>query len=288
MKSFFTFIVIALLIPTTTHAVVVSIVPPTDTVGVQQQFFIDVVVDTEGAAINAVESLVRYSTETLRLVRVEDGQSIVPLWIEQPRDEGGTISFAGIIPNGYAGTIDPFDRERVLPGVLVRLVFEAVAAGTATISADTTVTNNDGQGTAQTLPSMATAFRIAEIPSSAVYRFDDVIAPTLSAQRVRDPNLFDNVYTLIFDAQDKESGVAYVEVKEKKHEWKKVTSPYRLEDQRDDATLQVRAFDNARNMTMITIGDTQPSFAQLVVLALVLIVGFPLMVLLYKRYGYKK
>lgn len=288
MKSFFTLIVITFLVPTVTHAVVVSAVPPTDTIGIQQQFFIDVVVDTEGAPINAVESVVRYTPQTLRLIRIEDGQSIIPLWIESPRDESGTISFAGIIPNGYAGTIDPFDRERVLPGVLVRLVFEAVAAGTATVSTDATVTSNDGQGTAQALPSVATAFRITETPSSAVYRFDDVIAPTLSAQRVRDPNLFDNAYTLIFDVQDKESGVAYVEVKEKKREWKKVTSPYHLEDQRDDATLQVRAFDNARNMTMITIGDIQPSFVQLAFAAFVLIVGFPLMVLLYKRYGYKK
>jgi hypothetical protein len=125
---------------------VINLEHPTS-VDLREQFAVDALLDTEGATINGIESTIMYSTDTLRLVRVEDGESIVSLWIESPQIGQGSSSFSGIIPNGFAGFIDPFDQQVRKPGKLVRFVFESIAPGTARIISSGSVAVGDGDGT---------------------------------------------------------------------------------------------------------------------------------------------
>ncbi len=271
--------------PIVAHGATISFEQP-QSVAIGQQFVVGVVVDTQGVAINAVEGTISYDTSALRLVRIQDGGSIVPLWIQQPA-VADTVTFSGIIPNGFNGFIDPFNTSVRKPGTLMELVFEPLRSGVATVRAQVTTSLHDGRGSTQSVPAAQSSIVITSTTSPSVYMPIDRIDPTLQAERVRDPDLYDGAWTLVFSAQDAESGVSYVEVRESVGSWKRVTSPYRLEDQRESATLQVRVVDYAGNSTTVSIGTPQQTSIVIVLFVILMLVGFPLMVVLYKRYAYK-
>jgi hypothetical protein len=278
--------IIALALPLYAHAAVINLEHPTS-VDLREQFTVDALLDTEGATINGIESSIRYSIDTLRLVRVEDGESIVSLWIESPQMGQGTTSFSGIIPNGFAGFIDPFDPSVRKPGKLVRLVFESIAPGTARIISSGSVAAGDGDGTITPITSSESTLTVSSVASNKTYTITDTIAPVLQAQRVHEPDLYNGDAVLVFSATDAQSGVWYVEVREQNGEWKRISSPYRLEDQSDSATLEVRAVDYAGNTTIVRVGTQATSRSVTIAIIALLIFAFPIMVLLYKRYAYK-
>jgi hypothetical protein len=273
-------------LPLYAHAAVINLEHPTS-VDLREQFTVDALLDTEGATINGIESSIRYSIDTLRLVRVEDGESIVSLWIESPQMGQGTTSFSGIIPNGFAGFIDPFDPSVRKPGKLVRLVFESIAPGTARIISSGSVAAGDGDGTITPITSSESTLTVSSVASNKTYTITDTIAPVLQAQRVHEPDLYNGDAVLVFSATDAQSGVWYVEVREQNGEWKRISSPYRLEDQSDSATLEVRAVDYAGNTTIVRVGTQATSRSVTIAIIALLIFAFPIMVLLYKRYAYK-
>ncbi len=289
LKLFYIFL-LAFLIPLSVHAASITVVPPDHRVGVGEVFYVDVILDTEGSSINGIDAMITTTSSTLSLVRVEDGSSVIPLWIESPHIEGSTVTMSGIIPNGFSGLIDPFDFNNKKPGKIVRLVFTAVDIGNAAISTHATLTENDGNGTIVPTADTGISFSIAPTSSQPTYNSVDTIPPLLIASRTRDISLFDNKYTLIFSAQDKGSGVASVEVQEKNMKWNKVLSPYLLEDQSPQSTIHVRATDYAGNVTTVTIGEEgkEKTFTQFLLLALILLVVVPLIIWLYKKYVYKK
>lgn len=284
--TFIMSMIIALALPLYAHAAVINLEHPAS-VDLREQFTVDALLDTEGATINGIESSIRYSTDTLRLVRVEDGESIVSLWIESPQMGQGTTSFSGIIPNGFAGFIDPFDPSVRKPGKLVRLVFESIAPGTARIISSGSVAAGDGDGTITPITSSESTLMVSSVASNKTYTVTDTIAPVLQAQRVHEPDLYNGDAVLVFSATDAQSGVWYVEVREQNGEWKRISSPYRLEDQSDSATLEVRAVDYAGNTTIVRVGTQATSRSVTIAIIALLIFAFPIMVLLYKRYAYK-
>lgn len=284
--TFIMSMIIALALPFYAHAAVINLEHPAS-VDLREQFTVDALLDTEGATINGIESSIRYSTDTLRLVRVEDGESIVSLWIESPQMGQGTTSFSGIIPNGFAGFIDPFDPSVRKPGKLVRLVFESIAPGTARIISSGSVAAGDGDGTITSITSSESTLAVSSVASNKTYTITDTIAPVLQAQRVHEPDLYNGDAVLVFSATDAQSGVWYVEVREQNGEWKRISSPYRLEDQSDSATLEVRAVDYAGNTTIVRVGTQATSRSVTIAIIALLIFAFPIMVLLYKRYAYK-
>lgn len=284
--TFIMSMITALALPFYAHAAVINLEHPAS-VDLREQFTVDALLDTEGATINGIESSIRYSIDTLRLVRVEDGESIVSLWIESPQIGQGSSSFSGIIPNGFAGFIDPFDPSVRKPGKLVRFVFESIAPGTARIISSGSVAAGDGDGTITAITSSESTLMVSSVASNKTYIVTDTIAPVLQAQRVKEPDLYNGDATLVFSATDAQSGVWYVEVREQNGEWKRITSPYRLEDQSDSATLEVRAVDYAGNKTIVTIGTPINKVSAAIVIVVLLLGIFPAMVWLYKRYAYK-
>jgi hypothetical protein len=101
-----------------------------------------VVVNSSGQSINAISGGVTFSNDLLTLTNVSKSASIVTLWAQEPSfsNASGTISFQGVILNGYTGGY----------GTVLTLTFRAKAQGTATIdlaSGSSSVLLNDGQGT---------------------------------------------------------------------------------------------------------------------------------------------
>src|SRR3990167_8379649 len=69
-------------------------------IGIGEAVRIDMFLSSvEGA--NALEGHVTFPQDTLTLERVEDGNSIVSLWVERPHKTNEGVVFSGVIPGGY-------------------------------------------------------------------------------------------------------------------------------------------------------------------------------------------
>lgn len=124
-----------------THAVVLSPGPLVDAVETDDVIRVEVLVDSQGEAINAVETAVTYSSQLLELMAVDRGQTIMPLWIEEPQLDlaRGRIKLVAGVANGVVTNGAP----------LATLVFRAKLTGTAIVSLDVQATDvrlNDGIG----------------------------------------------------------------------------------------------------------------------------------------------
>jgi len=102
---------------------------------------INVLINTEGQAINQAEAVINFPTDLLEIISVNKSGSIFTLWVEEPSysNKDGTISFNGGVPTpGFNGTA----------GKIINIVFRIRKAGIATVTfSSAAVRANDGYGT---------------------------------------------------------------------------------------------------------------------------------------------
>ena len=275
---------------TKTYASIVTLTPSKDTVGIGEQFYVDMMLDPQNVSVNGVEGNVFFSGDNISFVRAENGKSLINLWMEEPKLNGNNISFAGIIPNGFDGVIDPFNPKQKLSGLIVRLIFESKKPGIANIGAfPLSVTLNNGQGSVENTNNVSTSILIQNIENAFVYNDINDVNPELSASIVRDPNLFDNKYVLLFQARDQETGIKDVLIKEGNRDWKKITSPYLLEDQTRHSDIALQANNFLGSSITITINSIPYDFLSKVsVISLIIFVFIILFILFIKKYVNKK
>ncbi|MFH1430061.1 MAG: cohesin domain-containing protein [Candidatus Uhrbacteria bacterium] len=229
-------------------------------------------IDTDGAAINAIEGTIVYSNPLLHLERVLTGSSLVSMWVERPQTEpAGRVRFAGIVPGGYTGN----------NGELFTLVFNAVHTGSATITFDDLhILANDGEGSELAVRHPTARIVINEgrtglEPETIDALERDTLPPELFTLTIaRDPNIFDGKWFLSFIAQDKGTGVAQYEVQEHllwtkpaTGSWKSTESPYLLHDQWRLRTVSIRATDHAGNTRVVSQSSPRLLTLILVILA---------------------
>ena len=65
-------------------------------------------VDTRGRKVSVVEGSIRFPAKDLKVVSVSKDNSILNLWVEEPKIVGNTISFVGGVPKGFSGTGELF------------------------------------------------------------------------------------------------------------------------------------------------------------------------------------
>src|SRR3989344_2123178 len=200
----------------------------------------NVLLDTEGELLNAFEGTILFPTDVFVVKELRDGNTLVNVWIEPPRErEPGRISFSGITPGGYTG-------ER---GILLSVVFEAVKEGDGTVSLDKIqLLKNDGEGTPASisLPSVSPSVMVSkEAGSSDVSEVSDTESPEpFSLEVMQNEGVFDGKQVLIFATQDKISGINYYEVCEGiLATCVRAESPYVLKYQRADRYITVKAVD---------------------------------------------
>lgn len=287
MKLFFRIIVIVSIValPRIVNAAAISIQSAPTSVGQQQQFYVDITIDPQGKAINAIQGSVVFSDDNLSFVRAETGTSNITFFITPPTLKGSTITFAGIIPGGFNGLINPFDAQHRKSGEIMRLVFTGKAAGEAQIIATgTTVADNDGQGTLEIVPDQRVFLAVSTATSPSVYAMHDTNPPLITALIVQDPNLDNGKYTLVFNAVDKQSGIDHVELKEGDADWRTIQSPYVLHDQSRKSILLVRAVDVAGNTSLVTINAAPHSSNSTVVLCLGLFILAAVLYFIKRKY----
>lgn len=242
--------------------------------------------DVEDANINAIEGSIKLPSN-IRLRQIKDGGSLVTLWIEEPAIDGNYLSFSGIIPGGYKGELSPYWKG-TRAGEVLSLIFEAQQTGLVSLAmtGDTKILLNDGEGTEGRLLREEFRFLIVErFPEiedkSAVYEKDFNAPEDFKPEVTADPSLFDGQYFVVFKAQDKGVGINYYEIKEKRGKeikdyrdlgWKRVESPYLLEDQSLKSFIYIKAVDRNGNTKVIVVSPPQSTSTNEIYIILVIII----------------
>lgn len=235
-------------------------------VNVGDQLIVDVLISVdESEPINAVSGTIAYPAQTIRARGLRDGASFVPLWIEQPeiKEQGRDtehISFAGVIPGGFSGLLQPFGGK-TQAGLLFSIIFEAKETGSARIAMeDIMVLLHDGKGTPaeiKTEPRVLTIY--PAVDNVEEYTEEDTTPPEeIFTEITNDPALFAGKWFIAFYTTDKESGISYYEVKEGDGEWIHTKSPYLLSDQSLTEKIFVKAIDRAGNIRVKEIAPSYP------------------------------
>ncbi len=241
----FLFFILNLFLTNKVFAATLTLNPSENSLGIGQQFYIDLMLDPEGKSINAISGSISFPSDKVSFVRVENGKSMINLWVEEPKQVGGTISFAGVMTSGFAGVIDPFDLGHKLPGLITRLVFEA-ESHPGPVNFSTSIFPlylSDGLGTEIDAPSAYSSINIGDFTDSSKYVNNSSGTPELEAYVTRDPNIFNDKYTLVFKAFDKETGIKSVMIKEGRRDWKEIESPYLLRDQSRHSMISLQAIN---------------------------------------------
>ncbi|HXV26864.1 MAG TPA: cohesin domain-containing protein [Candidatus Paceibacterota bacterium] len=131
----------AFCLPSAVRAATLFVSPATGTFRPNDTFTVTVRTNTQGAAVNAAEGVLRFDPSRVFVTSVTTNGSIFNLNVQEPdySNTDGTISFAGVILNpGYSGA----------SGTLLTVTLRARTPGTATLNFQSgAVLANDGQGT---------------------------------------------------------------------------------------------------------------------------------------------
>lgn len=227
--------------------------------------------DAHGQSLNALEGKISFS-DNLELKNINDGNSIIALWIQKPKTSGNTVSFSGIIPGGYQGVLGP-DWQGYQPGTVLKLVFLVDRVGQVKINLeDFEVLLNDGKGTEAPLLISPLALTAQEGVSAQPLTLteDKNLPEEFTPQIAGDPNTFDGKWFLIFSSRDNETGINRYEVLEKyapgdfraliskKPVYGTAESPYVLKDQKLKSFIYVKAIDKTGNERIAVVEPRYP------------------------------
>jgi len=133
------FVFVLLLLAPSAFAASLSLSPATGVYATGQTFTARVVVNTDGASINAADGTIKFSPNELSVVSVTKG-SIFNLWTAEPSfsNTAGTITFSGGTPTGYKGAA----------GTVLTITFRTKGSGTTRANFSSgSVLAADGMGT---------------------------------------------------------------------------------------------------------------------------------------------
>lgn len=260
--------------PVSAFAVELSVTPPLGPVHAGDTFTVDVVLNPADTEVNALEGVIAVSSG-LEIRSVRTNASVVPLWAEGPRILGNTVSFAGVIPGGYLGSLGS-EWVGYRPDVALTLLVTARASGAASVSFKSAqVLANDGSGTE--LPLKALGLNLSILPSNGRRS-----APTIVVDTEK-PEPFSVLITdgaafgaknpvMVFSAVDKDSGIERYEIAHfrnllKEEEtggltWVEAESPYVLKDSEVGKYHYVRAVDEYGNARVGVVAPVESARVQ--------------------------
>lgn len=246
-KKIIFIIFVMMLFPALAFASEIRIETSKVNVGTGEQFVADVFLHAS-EQINSVAGELIFSEDILNVKEIRDGDSSLNFWIEKPNNEiPGRILFSGITPGGLQG----------VQKYLFSVVFEAVNIGMTDLQmGNVLVLKNDGLGTEAEVTIKEATVNVAKGDIKIIEKIvDDMYQPESFVPVItRDPALFDNMWFVVFSTQDKNSGISHYEIKEYRHgfskifsPWKKIENPHLLSDQELKSTVLVKAVDNSGN-----------------------------------------
>ncbi len=224
---------VGLFLPVVAQAAVLYLSPSEGSFGPGDTFTVKIKIDVRGRCVNTIESELKFSSN-LKVVDFLSGQSIINIWLSQPKQDDLTeinktnlIYFAGGIPGGYCGKIpgDMGESNTVgeiifrVPGFMVG--GEELKKATVEFTDKTRVLLNDGFGTADKLVTRGAKFNIVSNRTredknqwQEPFRRDKIPPEPFVIELRRDPQMFNNQYYIIFSTTDKQTGLDHFEVLE--------------------------------------------------------------------------
>lgn len=124
----------------TVVAATIYILPAQKNLSLDEEFNIDIKVNSEGESINATQATINWPADILQFVEVEKTGSVFNFWVDEPSlsSTEESISFIGGTSKGITGAALQ----------ILRIKFKTLSAGTAAVTiTDTAITASDGQGT---------------------------------------------------------------------------------------------------------------------------------------------
>jgi hypothetical protein len=238
-----------------------------------ENFLIQIFLDTKNSTINAVEGTIVFLPDFLELKEIRDGNSSINFWIEEPSSrEDGKVSFSGITAGGFSG------QKMFLFG----LVFNSKKIGNSSIAFDSIkVLQNDGLGTKIPIEkSKPFTFSVSKKPNDSVVKdlkVEDTDPPEDFKPFVaNDPSVYGGKFFLVFSTVDKGSGIDHYEVRESfwglNNKYIIAKSPYLLKDQTLKSKIYIKAIDKAQNEKEIKLKAQNPLalLEQILILAIIL------------------
>jgi hypothetical protein len=253
-------ILIACIIPRISLAADVFFDVAKKSISPNEDFLVQVFLDTKDKKINAVEGSIVFTPEVVDVKDIIDGNSSVNFWIEKPHLVlDSRIVFSGITSGGVEG-----DRK-----LLFAAVFHAKSSGILTLSFDhTQVFENNGLGTQVALIEKPLVMSIKKgIDTSAKnykYALDNNPPEDFIPLRGSDPSVFNGNTFVVFSTVDKGTGVDHYEVSETPWfylgfwhgRYVRAESPYVTKDQHLLSRISVKALDKNGNQRIVTLDDS--------------------------------
>ncbi len=257
-------------------------------VGLNQDFKVDILLDSEMQEINALEGKIIFDKNILTLKEVRDSSSVISLWIKNPgqNNNSGVVEFSGITPGGY----NSFTQTKSI----FSLIFSANTEGEASLGVKSiTVLLNDGQGS----PAKVTIGNIPNIKvdkdfisSQPVSSVEDAESPEpLFVEIIKDGSIENNNWVAVFYGVDKKSGIDRYEIAEEKGvqvsdytklSWRSAQSPQLLSDQTRQSFVYIKAIDRAGNEVVSVVSPVETKnlyknfwFWCIIILSLLLLFG---------------
>ena len=261
-------------------------------------FLVEVRIEVEEECINAAAVSLIFPNDILEAIDFSKSNSILLIWLKEPEifQEQGIISFSGGMPGGFCGILPGDPGKTNLFGRIIFRVKEVPKEqffAEVKFSDNSQIFLNDGFGTAAELKTEKAVFDILSgIPETGRKEWEeelkkDRISPEpFEFEIIRDPLIFDNKYFIVFQAQDKQSGIDYYEVKEGKRDWQRGESPYLLEDQELSGIIMVKAVDKAGNERIVEYLPEKKPLSRLIIgfsIIIAIVIGY----LFYKKSKWK-
>jgi hypothetical protein len=263
-------------------------IPSQQQLSINKEMIVTIAIDTD-EAINTLDLSLTIPAQ-FEVSRITDAGSIINLWVEKPsfNAQNRTVTLSGLVPGGYTGK-----------GATVALItLKATTIGAGKIAFDaqkSSVLLHDGFGTKLTSVAYTSSSLSAVEDNGEV---TPVIEDTESPERftpivTRDPLLYEGKWVLLFQTQDKNSGLQKYQVQESVKKtpdpegWVDAQSPYVLKDQSRGKIVFVKAIDYQGNERVEMIARGQNKILLGIVITLCIILCLILIRNVYYRYGKK-
>jgi hypothetical protein len=232
------------------HAAQISFQAQRPEIAVGDTVTLRVLLDTQGALINAVDLGLIYP-KIFSIKNISKSGSFIQIWVKEPNYNKDEIFLSGGTPGGMTSQ----------NALVATITLEAVSTGEGAIglSSSSSVLLNDGLGSSAPLSVETSKIHVVpkkpgKTPQSLTQdlapgpRSTDTTPPRgFSLQVDSDTRLFGGKYFVSFLSTDSDSGVERYEVKEGESPFAYARSPYLLSDQNLHSVIHVRAYDAAGN-----------------------------------------
>jgi len=216
-----------------------------------------------GENVTAVEGNIKYNPQDLTAIEFLKGNSILT-FVEEPKinQQEGVVTFSGIIPGGYNGRLPGDPGESNLLGTIVFKALKTTNSQTLIeITKNSKILVNAGEELKTNLifKSLTVAINPQEVVFNPLNELEKIKEEDKIPPEEFKPEIvkINGKYFLVFNTQDKQSGIDHYEVATLKenllgqvkfiNNFKVGESPYLLKETDLDKVIEVKAIDKAGN-----------------------------------------